>query len=108
MLIRLKSDYKHDDNYTNLGIHFSPTVNIPARKGLIVEITVHTEMASEPIQFKIDGTYVHTPLPSTCSYLLYMGVAKRVIVLILAVFNLAIVIYSCAVVQLQHIGNCSD
>ncbi|XP_067936157.1 phosphatidylinositol 4-phosphate 3-kinase C2 domain-containing subunit alpha-like [Watersipora subatra] len=56
MVARLKSDYKHDDKYTNLGILFSPTVNISTPDGLTVEVTIYTEMASQPIHFRTEVT----------------------------------------------------
>ena len=52
---RLKSEYKYDDSYTNIGILFSPTVDIPKPEGLTVAITITTQLVREPITFTVDG-----------------------------------------------------
>lgn len=52
---RLKADYRHDDNYTNLGIVFSATMNTPSPVCLPVQVTVFTDMSADPIEFSTDG-----------------------------------------------------
>lgn len=55
MVARIKADYRADDSYTNLGILFSPTIDIPKPDNLSVDLSVTTSMAKEPITFSVDG-----------------------------------------------------